>query len=90
MLRASPSSLSSRSSSPAQAQAKAVEGFVGVTERGSIVRFTSETPYSLTKPRPPSGLAPGERLVAVGRGERGVVAVGSARGCTRSTRRPPA
>jgi hypothetical protein len=59
------------------AQARAVEGFVGVTERGSIVRFTSESPYSLTKPKRPSGLAPGERLVAIGRGERGVVAVGS-------------
>jgi hypothetical protein len=59
------------------AQAQAVEGFVGVTERGSIVRFTSEAPYSLTKPKRPSGLAPGERLVAIGRGERGVVAVGS-------------
>jgi hypothetical protein len=59
------------------AQAQAVEGFVGVTERGSVVRFTSEAPYSLTKPQRPSGLAPGERLVAVGRGERGVVAVGS-------------
>ena len=59
------------------AQAQAAEGFVGVTERGSVVRFTSEAPYSLTTPKRPSGLAPGERLVAVGRGERGVVAVGS-------------
>jgi Domain of unknown function (DUF4394) len=59
------------------AQAHAAEGFVGVTERGSLVRFTTESPYSLTTPKRPSGLAPGERLVALGRAERGVVAVGS-------------
>jgi Domain of unknown function (DUF4394) len=57
--------------------AHAAEGFVGVTERGSVVRFTSESPYSLTKPKRPSGMAPGERIVALGRGQRGVVAVGS-------------
>jgi hypothetical protein len=57
--------------------AQAAEGFVGVTERGSIVRFTDESPYSLTTPKRPTGLAPGERLVALARGERGVVAVGS-------------
>ncbi len=57
--------------------AQAAEGFVGVTERGSVVRFTSQSPYSLTTPKRPAGLAPGERIVALGRGERGVVAVGS-------------
>ncbi len=57
--------------------AHAAEGFVGVTERGSVVRFTSETPLSLTKPKRPSGMAPGERIVALGQGRRGVVAVGS-------------
>jgi Domain of unknown function (DUF4394) len=59
------------------ASAGAAEQFVGVTERGSVVRFTSESPYSLTTPKRPVGLAPGERLVALGRGQRGVVAVGS-------------
>ena len=57
--------------------ANAAEGFVGVTERGSVVRFTSETPLSLTKPKRPTGMAPGERIVALGQGQRGVVAVGS-------------
>ena len=57
--------------------AHAAEGFVGVTERGSVVRFTSETPLSLTKPKRPTGMAPGERIVALGQGQRGVVAVGS-------------
>jgi len=57
--------------------AHAAEGFVGVTERGSVVRFTSESPYSLTKPKRPTGMAPGERIVAIGHGQRGVVAVGS-------------
>jgi hypothetical protein len=59
------------------AQAHAVEGFVGVTERGSVVRFSTESPYALTTPKRPTGMAPGERIVALGRGERGVVAVGS-------------
>jgi hypothetical protein len=58
-------------------QAHAAEGFVGVTEPGSLVRFTTERPYSLTTPKRPSGLAPGERIVAIGRAQRGVVAVGS-------------
>jgi hypothetical protein len=57
--------------------ARAADGFAGVTERGSVVRFTSETPYSLTTPKRPTGLAPGERIVALGRGQRGVVGVGS-------------
>jgi hypothetical protein len=57
--------------------ANAAEGFVGVTERGSVVRFTSESPFSLTTPKRPSGMAPGERIVALGQGQRGVVAVGS-------------
>jgi hypothetical protein len=61
----------------APSAAQAAEGFVGVTERGSIVRFTDESPYSLTTPKRATGLAPGERLVALGRGQRGVVAVGS-------------
>ena len=46
--------------------AHAAEGFVGVTERGSVVRFTSETPLSLTTPKRPTGMAPGERIVALG------------------------
>ena len=57
--------------------AHAAEGFVGVTERGSVVRFTTEAPYGLTTPKRPVGMAPGERILALGRGERGVVAVGS-------------
>ena len=57
--------------------AHAAEGFVGVTERGSVVRFTTEAPYGLTAPKRPVGMAPGERILALGRGERGVVAVGS-------------
>ena len=57
--------------------AQAAEGFVGVTERGSLVRFSDEAPYGMTTPKRPSGLAPGERLVAIGLAERGVVAVGS-------------
>lgn len=59
------------------ASAHAVEGFVGVTENGRLVRFTSEAPYALTTPKAPRGLAPGERLVALGKGARGVVGVGS-------------
>ncbi len=59
------------------ATAHAAEGFVGVTENGSLVRFTSRSPYALTTPRAPRGLAPGERLVALGKGSRGVVGVGS-------------
>jgi Domain of unknown function (DUF4394) len=59
------------------AQAHAAEGFVGVTERGSLVRFTTEAPYALTTPKRPTGLEPGERIVAMGRAARGVVAVGS-------------
>jgi hypothetical protein len=58
-------------------RASAAEGFVGVTERGSLVRFTTQAPYSLTTPKRPTGLAPGERIVALGRAARGVVAVGS-------------
>jgi len=59
------------------ASAHAVEAFVGVTETGRLVRFTSEAPYTLTTPKAPRGLAPGERLVALGKGARGVVGVGS-------------
>ena len=57
--------------------APAAERFAGLTERGQIVGFTSQNPFALTKPKPVRGLAPGERLVAVGSGLRGVVAVGS-------------
>ena len=57
--------------------APAAERFAGVTERGQIVGFTSQNPYALTKPKTVRGLAPGERLVALGQGARGVVAVGS-------------
>ena len=57
--------------------APAAERFAGLTERGQLVGFTSQNPYALTKPQTVRGLAPGERLVALGRGARGVVAVGS-------------
>ena len=57
--------------------APAFEQFAGVTERGSLVAFTSQNPYALTTPRAVRGLAAGERLVALGRGARGVVAVGT-------------
>jgi hypothetical protein len=57
--------------------APAAERFAGVTERGQIVEFTSQNPYALTKPKTVRGLAAGERLVALGQGARGVVAVGS-------------
>jgi hypothetical protein len=55
----------------------AAEGFAGITERGRLVGFTSQNPYALTTPKRVRGLAPGERLVAIGRAARGVVAVGS-------------
>jgi hypothetical protein len=57
--------------------APAAERFAGVTERGQIVGFTSQNPYALTKPLSVRGLAPGERLLALAQGARGVVAVGS-------------
>jgi hypothetical protein len=59
------------------AQAQAFEGFVGVTERGSLVRFSSQNPYVLSSPKRVLGLAPGERIVALGKSARGVVGVGS-------------
>jgi hypothetical protein len=59
------------------APAPAFEQFAGVTERGSLVTFTSQNPYALSRPRAIQGLAAGERLVALGRGARGVVAVGT-------------
>ena len=59
------------------ASAGAYEGFVGVTERGSLVRFTSQNVFALSTPKPVTGLVAGERLVALGRGARGVVGVGS-------------
>ena len=55
----------------------AAERFAGVTERGHIVGFTSQNPFALTKPKTVRGLAAGERIVALGRGARGVVAVGT-------------
>jgi hypothetical protein len=55
----------------------AAEQFAGVTERGRLVGFTSQNPYALTTPRAVGGLAAGERLVALGRAARGVVAVGT-------------
>jgi len=57
--------------------APAAEQFAGVTERGSLVGFTSQNPFALTRPRRVVGLAPGERLVALGAGARGVMAVGT-------------
>jgi hypothetical protein len=57
--------------------APAAERFAGVTERGQIVGFTSQNPFALTRPKSIRGLAAGERLVALGSGARGVVAVGS-------------
>jgi hypothetical protein len=57
--------------------APAAEQFAGVTEQGQLVGFTSQNPYALTKPQRVRGLAPGERLVALGRAARGVVAVGT-------------
>jgi len=59
------------------APALGAEAFMGVLEDGRMVRFTSQSPYSLSTPRDPVGLAPGERLVAVSDGPRGPVAVGS-------------
>jgi hypothetical protein len=55
----------------------AAERFAGVTERGHLVGFTSQNPFALTRPRVVRGLAAGERIVALGRGARGVVAVGT-------------
>lgn len=57
--------------------APAAERFAGLTERGRLVGFTSQNPYALTTPQTVSGLAAGERLVALGSAARGVVAVGS-------------
>jgi hypothetical protein len=59
------------------AQASAVEGFAGVTERGSLVRFSSENVFALSKPARMTGLAAGERIVALGKGARGLVGVGT-------------
>lgn len=59
------------------APALGAEAFVGVLEDGRVVRFTSEAPFALTTPRTPVGLAAGERLLALGQGPRGLVAVGS-------------
>ena len=55
----------------------AAEQFAGITERGQIVGFTSQNPFALTTPKTVRGLAAGERIVALGRGARGVVAVGT-------------
>jgi hypothetical protein len=57
--------------------APAAEQFAGVTEQGRLVAFTSQNPYALTKPKTVRGLAAGERLVALGRAARGIVAVGT-------------
>ncbi|MEA2134647.1 MAG: hypothetical protein QOC68_2556 [Solirubrobacteraceae bacterium] len=57
--------------------APAAEQFAGVTERGRLVRFTSQNPFALTRPQTVRGLAAGERLVALGQAARGVVAVGT-------------
>jgi len=59
------------------ASAHGAEGFFGVLEDGRMVRFTSQETLALSAPRKPVGLAPGERLVAVGDGPRGPVGVGS-------------
>jgi hypothetical protein len=77
MLRASLALVAAAAALAVPTSAHAVEGFAGVTESGSLVRFTTEAPYALTAPRSPRGLAPGERLVALGKGARGVVGVGS-------------
>jgi uncharacterized protein DUF4394 len=57
--------------------APAAEQFAGVTEQGRLVGFTTQNPFALTKPKTVRGLAPGERLVALGRAARGIVAVGT-------------
>jgi hypothetical protein len=59
------------------APAPAAERFAGITESGRLVGFTSQNPYALTKPLSVRGLAPGERVVALGQAARGVVAVGT-------------
>ena len=57
--------------------APAAEQFAGVTERGRLVRFTSQNPFALSRPQTVRGLAPGERIAALGQAARGVVAVGT-------------
>ena len=59
------------------ASAHGAEGFLGVLEDGRMVRFSSQAPASLTTPRSPVGMVPGERLIAVSNGPRGPVGVGS-------------
>lgn len=59
------------------AQAHAAEGFLGVTEQGRLVGFTSQQPFALSTPVSPRGLAAGERIVALGTRPGGVVGVGS-------------
>jgi hypothetical protein len=59
------------------APAHGAEAFLGVLDDGRMVRFSSQEPLALSTPRRPVGLAPGERLVAVGDGPSGPVGVGS-------------
>ncbi len=59
------------------APAYGAEAFLGVLEDGRMVRFSSQSPYALSTPRDPVGLAPGERLIAISDGPRGPVAIGS-------------
>ncbi len=59
------------------ASAPAAELFAGVLEDGRLTTFTVPYPWALTTPVTPRGLAAGERLVALGVGPQGPVAVGS-------------
>jgi hypothetical protein len=57
--------------------AEEFEGFVGINENGQLVRFSTQSIFALSVPTPIRGLLPGERIVALGVAQRGLVGVGS-------------